>query len=241
MNWFGVHLLFQLQLLNQPTSLVDELEWREKRVGWFGFVDSLWVMGGATRQCSAKKKQTKHQTNKAIHNEWADEWNVNELIDGSNSLVKSINEWQWNEESEWSTKQQRLRGKPTPAPINLSLWRRLMELAAVVVFAFIKFIFSSLHQPLGQQGFAFFSKRRQAIPSNSSFHSINFNDWKDELRNELNEMNVAAPLLFIKVGYEPEAPLPHTNFTSTILELFSFRAVWPSCFVWREEKRWKKE
>jgi len=32
------------------------------------------------------------------------------------------------------------------------------------------------------------------------------------------------------VGYRPEASLPHTNFTSTILELFSFRAVCPSCF-----------
>ena len=29
---------------------------RKKRVGWFGLIDLLWVMGGATRQCSATKE-----------------------------------------------------------------------------------------------------------------------------------------------------------------------------------------
>ena len=61
-------LLFQLQLLNQPTSLVDELEWREKScaiheeklglVGWV--IGGLWAGGPANG--SAKKSERQQTT-----------------------------------------------------------------------------------------------------------------------------------------------------------------------------------
>ena len=73
----------------------------------------------------------------AKESKWVDEMEWKQLVEWMNKFICS---WmklmrQWNGINERGPKELTLRGKPTPAPINLSLWRRLMELAAELLLA----------------------------------------------------------------------------------------------------------
>ena len=86
----------------------------------------------------------------AKESKWVDEMEWKQLVEWMNKFICS---WmklmrQWNGINERGPKELTLRGKPTPAPINLSLWRRLMELAAeLLLFSFWFIQFISTNQP----------------------------------------------------------------------------------------------
>ena len=98
------------------------------RGDWFCFPFIWWVSGGS----AARLRQREENENKNQSISW-----INKEREWSSFLlpwaaVHECNEWMERRRRKWTQRRtKRKRGKPTPAPINLSLWRRLMELAAV--------------------------------------------------------------------------------------------------------------
>ena len=163
--------------------VIEWNEWTKKKRNGMGLFLSFafgWVMGGGTANGSAqesKQRQEEQPINLRVKWRLLNESKESKQI---HLLIWLISAAQWGNQTERRTKQQQLRGKPTPATTNHSSWR-LIGWAVGGVCLFFFSLLSLL--------------KRKAINNESKDGMLSFS-W------------FASFLFFINVvGYEPEAPL----------------------------------
>ena len=86
-------------------------------------------------------------------------------------------------------------------------------------------------------GVCFLFKEKTSHSSNSPIHSINFNDWIGELRNELKDWMLLPSLFWIGWLCSAAASPAENNPLQENKLSFRFFSPWAFKLTWREEKR----